>query len=74
MIMLCYHTELKDRVKVFGVCPGFLATDFAGPANEMRKMGAIEADEGAKVVRQVVEGERDADVGRVVAAAGTRPW
>ena len=51
MLMLIYHADWKDQgVEVFAVCHGLLATDFAGPADEMRKMGAIEADEGAKVV------------------------
>ena len=74
-MMQCYHKNLRGMgVKVFGVAPGFLATDFAGPADDMRRMGAIEPEHGAEIIVKVVLGDRDADVGRVVDADGVQDW
>ncbi|KDR73868.1 hypothetical protein GALMADRAFT_269439 [Galerina marginata CBS 339.88] len=54
MLMLDWNHKLKeDGVKVWCVGPGFLAT----------KLGNVI---GGKWLRSVVEGERDADVGRIV--------
>ena len=75
MLMLSYHRDLAPRgIIVFGVCPGFLATDITGPADAMREMGAIEAEQGAEVVVDVILGKRDGDAGRIVAAEGVHPW
>lgn len=38
MLLACYEKELSgDGVKVFGICPGFLATELNGPPEMMRK-------------------------------------
>ena len=77
MLMLGYHKSLKEegsRIRVFGVCPGFIATDIAAPAEHMRRLGAKEPSEGACVVRDVVLGKREGDEGRVVTMEGVNPW
>ena len=75
MLMVGYHKDLKEQgIRVFGVSLGFLATDFAGPADVMRQMGAIEASRGAEVVVDVVVGKRDGSVGQIVSDEGVLPW
>ncbi|KAH7372180.1 hypothetical protein BKA64DRAFT_728913 [Cadophora sp. MPI-SDFR-AT-0126] len=64
----------EDGVKVWGVSPGFLATGLGMGAELTKKMGAVEPQVGAEVIRGVVEGERDEDVGKVVKKDGVQPF
>ncbi|KAA8652924.1 hypothetical protein EYZ11_006385 [Aspergillus tanneri] len=68
MVMLEWHWQLQaDGVKTWGVSPGFLDTDLAASFAGMA--GApplLPPSVGAKLVALVVEGSRDADVGRIV--------
>jgi len=63
------HKFLKeDGVKVWGVGPGFLATDLGNIRERIKAMwgGGEHLSLGGKVILSVVEGERDADLGNVV--------
>ncbi|KXT16733.1 hypothetical protein AC579_5232 [Pseudocercospora musae] len=73
MLMRDWARVLKhDGVKVWGVSPGFLATRFADwTEDEMREMGAVDASIGGAFVKDVVEGRRDVDVGKIVKRDGT---
>ena len=64
----------EDGVKVFAVSPGMLATGLGGNPEAMKKMGAIDPNIGAEIVRDVVEGRRDDDVGKVVRKDNVQPW
>ncbi|CAK1358635.1 unnamed protein product [Cercospora beticola] len=65
----------KDGVKVWGVSPGFLATGLAGVGPEkLKQMGALDPSVGGHFVKDVVEGKRDDDVGRVIRKDGIQPW
>ena len=64
----------EDGVKVWAVSPGLLATGLGGNQEALKKMGAIDPTIGAEFVRAVIEGERDADVGKIVNKAGVQPW
>ncbi|PVH75659.1 putative short chain dehydrogenase [Cadophora sp. DSE1049] len=75
MVMREWARLLRDDgVRIWGVSPGFLATGLGPGAEFTRKMGALEPGVGAEVVRGVVEGERDADVGKVVKKDGVQPF
>ncbi|KAK1993036.1 short-chain dehydrogenase [Colletotrichum falcatum] len=75
MVMLNWHWFLKaDGVKVWCISPGFLATGLGGNPELLKKMGAGEPSQGGVLIRQVVEGERDADVGKVVNKNGIQSW
>ncbi|KAK0105091.1 hypothetical protein ONS95_004547 [Cadophora gregata] len=77
MVMREWARLLKgDGVRVWAVSPGFLATGLGGKGKEdmMRGMGAGEPAVGAEVVRAVVEGERDGEVGCVVKQGGVQPF
>lgn len=75
MMMKEWHRVLKeDGVKVWCISPGYLATGL-GPGQEFnKKMGAEDPSLGANFVRDVVEGGRDADVGKVIRRADVQPW
>jgi NAD(P)-dependent dehydrogenase (short-subunit alcohol dehydrogenase family) len=74
MMIVQYHKLLaKKGVKVHGADPGVVVTDFFDRALA-EKHGAPGADVGGNTVAEVVKGERDADVGRVVGRYGVSPW
>ncbi|PTB61645.1 NAD(P)-binding protein [Trichoderma citrinoviride] len=75
MMMREWARILKnDGVKVWAVSPGLLATGLGGDHELLKKLGAIHPRVGAEVVQGVIEGKRDADVGRVVKKDGVQPW
>jgi len=75
MVMLEWTRLLKaDGVKVFCISPGLLATGLGGNPEALKKLGAEDPKLGADFIRAVVEGERDADAGKVVRRGGVQPW
>ncbi|KAF2477740.1 NAD(P)-binding protein [Lindgomyces ingoldianus] len=71
MLMLDWNHKLKeDGVKVWCVGPGFLATNLGNMKEKVKEMGGGHPSIGGKVLRRVVEGERDADVGKIVLGEG----
>lgn len=76
MLMLDYNHKLKaDGVKVWAVAPGMLATNLGGMGPEFAaKMGAKPASLGGDFIKTVVEGARDADVGKAVQRDGFMDW
>jgi NAD(P)-dependent dehydrogenase (short-subunit alcohol dehydrogenase family) len=76
MMMLDWRRMLEvDGVKVFGISPGFLATNLGGMGPEfLKKMGAGDASVGGVFIKDVVEGKRDEDAGRAINKDGVQPW
>lgn len=75
MLMLDWNHKLNaDGVKVWGVGPGFLVTDLGGLREKVVEMGGKHPRIGGKLLRSVVEGERDGDVGRIVNKDGITMW
>lgn len=75
MLMLDWNHKLKaDGVKVWCVGPGILATNLGGVPELAIQMGAKHPSVGGRLLKQVVEGERDDSVGKIVTAAGVMPW
>tara|TARA_R110002003_G_scaffold64_11_gene6048 strand:+ start:383 stop:604 length:222 start_codon:yes stop_codon:yes gene_type:complete len=68
MLMLEWARVLEpDGVKVFGISPRFLATGLGGMGKEfMKKVGAGKASVGGGFIKDVVEGGRDGDAGKVI--------
>jgi NAD(P)-dependent dehydrogenase (short-subunit alcohol dehydrogenase family) len=62
----------EDGVKVFAVSPGLLATGLAGGV--FSEMGAAHPSVGADLVKDIVEGKRDKDEGKIVKVDGVQPW
>ncbi|MCJ1460667.1 hypothetical protein MMC28_011049 [Mycoblastus sanguinarius] len=74
MLVIQYHKVLAiEGFKVMGADPGLVVTNFMD-AEMVRKRGAPGADVGGGTVAEVIKGERDADVGRVVGRYGVSPW
>lgn len=76
MLMLEWARVLKgDKVKVWAVCPGWLATALGeADPEQMRSFGALDPKIGADFLRDVVEGKRDKDEGQFVNLQGFLPW
>ena len=71
MLMLDWNHKLKaDGVKVWCVGPGFLTTDLGGMREKVTEMGSQHPSIGGKLLKSVVEGERDADVGKILSKDG----
>ncbi|KAF2094027.1 NAD(P)-binding protein [Rhizodiscina lignyota] len=79
MIMVETNKWLQgEGMKVWAVCPGWCATTFGNEDAEAKlKMGAKTPEQGATAITEVIEGKRDADVGKVThndEPGGTRAW
>ncbi|KAJ5198640.1 uncharacterized protein N7498_007757 [Penicillium cinerascens] len=75
MLMLDWNHKLKaDGVKVCCVAPGMLATNLGNVPEKAKEMGAKHPSIGGRLIKRVVEGERDDSVGKIVCAAGIMPW
>jgi NAD(P)-dependent dehydrogenase (short-subunit alcohol dehydrogenase family) len=64
----------EDGVKVHCISPGFLATGLGGDQERNKQMGGLDPMIGANFVREVVEGSRDGDVGKVIRRDNIQPW
>ncbi|KAK8055082.1 hypothetical protein PG993_000309 [Apiospora rasikravindrae] len=66
----------QTNVKVFGMCPGFVVSNLRGPSEAARNPGgaALDPRVSGELVLSIVQGQRDADEGRVVRFEGTWPW
>lgn len=75
MLMREWYRLLKeDGIKVFAISPGFLATGLGGHPEFLKKMGAGEPSAAGPLILSVIEGKRDADVGKVVDKDGVQVW
>ena len=75
MMMREWHRMLhEDGVKVWCISPGFLATGLGGGEEMNKKMGAGDPSVAGTLIRSVLEGSRDDDVGKVILKEGVQPW
>lgn len=78
MVMIQWQNALvNDGVKVWAVAPGLLATGLGGDPQALQQRGAGDPRLGGEAIRGVVEGQRDADAGKVVLEYDDRrvlPW
>lgn len=76
MLMREWVRTLKnDGVKVWAISPGFLATGIGGIGKEtLLKMGARDPSVGGQFIRDVVQGKRDHDAGKVIREDMVQPW
>lgn len=64
----------QDGVKVWAISPGYLATGLGVGQEQNKLQGAIDPSIGAAIVKDVLEGARDKEVGKVVSRQGVQPW
>ena len=76
MVMREWQRVLKnDGVLVWAVSPGFLATGLGGVGEQkLRERGALDPSIGGQFVKDVVEGKREADVGKAIRKDDVQPW
>jgi len=77
MLMVEWARMLRnDGVKVWAIAPGLLATNLGGDPDYLKKLGAKDPKLGGEALRGLIEGKRDADVGKVVREYETpiQPW
>ncbi|KAJ4856743.1 short chain dehydrogenase domain-containing protein [Trichoderma breve] len=76
MLMLIWNFTLKqDGVKTWAIAPGLLATSMVGDPEALKQRGAQPPSLGGDFIKSVIEGERDADAGKVIARDGViQPW
>ena len=75
MMMREWVKALKeDGVKVFAISPGFLATNLGGNAELYAKFGAGDPANGGRFIKDVVDGKRDDDAGKVIRVDKVQPW
>lgn len=77
MVMVLDSRDNRDKgIKVFGMCPGFVVSNLRGTTDEARTGRGMAGDPevSANVLLRIIEGERDADEGRVVHKDGVHPW
>ncbi|OBT64157.1 hypothetical protein VE03_06251 [Pseudogymnoascus sp. 23342-1-I1] len=64
----------EDGVKVWCISPGFLATGLGAGQESNKQMGAGDPAIGGNFIKDVVEGKRDQDVGKIIRSGSTQPW
>lgn len=66
----------KQGVKVFAVCPGLVVSNLRGRGDEQRSAGgkASDPEESGRTMLRIIEGGRDADVGKFVHKDGVYLW
>lgn len=72
MLQACYLKELGATIKVHGVCPGYVATNLGGSSTPAPGTGSPYTS--GNTILKIVEGDRDAEVGRVVHKDGVYDW
>ena len=75
MLMLDWQHKLKaDGVKVCCFGPGMMATNLGGNPEMAKDVGGLDPAIPASYLKRVVEGERDADMGKIIVRDGICPW
>ena len=68
------RTLREDGVKVWCISPGFLATGLGRDQEANKKRSALDPQVGADFIRDIVEGLRDHNVGKVIREDNIQPW
>ena len=77
MVMALDSGDNRDKgIKVFGMCPGFVVSNLRGTTDEARTGRGMAGDPevSANILLSIIQGEHDADEGRVVHKDGVHPW
>lgn len=71
-----YKVLSKKGIKVFAVCPGLVRSNLRGTEEHQVNAGgrAGDPDVSGRLILSIVEGKRDADVGKLVHKDGVWDW
>jgi NAD(P)-dependent dehydrogenase (short-subunit alcohol dehydrogenase family) len=66
----------ETPLKVFAMCPGFVVSNLRGTSEEERTGWGMagDAEVSGQTILSIIEGKRDADVGKFVHKDGVYPW
>ena len=68
------HELANDDFKIHTICPGFVATGLGGVgADVLRTWGAGESETSGAFIKDVVQGKRDEQQGKLINSAGVIP-
>ena len=71
----CAAKEGKEQgIRVWTLDPGFVVTNLGGNKEALKQMGAGSPEVSAQTILGIVEGKRDADVGKLIYKDGIYPW
>jgi len=77
MVMACEFSKYKAQgLKSFAFCPGFVVSNLRGTSEEARNPGGLAGDPqvSGQSILSIIQGERDADVGKFVHKDGLYDW
>lgn len=77
MIMVDEHFQVKDTgLKVFAMCPGFVVSNLRGKDEASRSGWGKAGDPmvSGQTALKIIQGERDADVGKLIHKDGVYAW
>ena len=73
MLTAYQYVQLKpDGFKVWTYCPGYVVTDIGDDKEQRKEQGLESSETSALGLLQIVQGERDADVGGFVGRYGQK--
>ncbi|KAL5353201.1 hypothetical protein ACLOAV_001234 [Pseudogymnoascus australis] len=64
----------EDGVRVWCISPGFLATGLGAGQETNKQMGAGDPAIGGNFIKDVVEGKRDQEAGKIIRTGSIQPW
>ena len=71
----CAAKEGKEQgIRVWSVDPGLVATNFGGDKVASKQMRVGSSEVSAQTILSIIEGRRDADIGKLVHKDGVHPW
>jgi len=71
----CVAKEGKEQgIRVWTFDPGLVATNLSGNKEALKQSGAGSSEVSAHTILSVIEGKRDADVGKLMYKDGVYPW
>jgi short-subunit dehydrogenase len=77
-VVLDHKLYASKGVKVWAFCPGFVESNLRPHTKEIReqekKYGMLPASTSAESMTKLIEGERDADVGKFAHGSGIYQW
>jgi NAD(P)-dependent dehydrogenase (short-subunit alcohol dehydrogenase family) len=78
MLTVCQYFNLSEfKCKVWAYCPGYVVTNLTGENDVQNRLnnGAESPDTSAQGIKEIIEGQRDAEVNSFVTRYGkSSPW
>jgi len=71
----CAAKEGKEQgIRVWTLDPGLVVTNLGGNKELLKQWGASSSEVSAQTILSIIEGKRDADIGKLMYKDGVHPW